>query len=150
MSTPGAVLRARIMTYPAALVASLLGPSPNTRIFHLVAPQNVPRPYMVYGKIEGAPEYHLLGEGGLFSATYLLQGFTDTIEQSEALEDIVRNAVSGFRGLVTVESTVYDVRRMQIVSESESSYFEGGAKPLPRFIFSKELAISVYQSIPTL
>ncbi len=103
MSSPAAVIRVRILTSAAAVAPAMLGAAPNSRIFHLAAPQGTPRPYIVYGRVGGAPEHHMLGAGGLMQERVHIEGHCDKAADMEALSEIVRLTCDAYRGRVTVD-----------------------------------------------
>ncbi len=144
-----AVVRVRILTAAAAQTSDMLGPSPY-RVFHLAAPEdNILKPYIVYGRVSGASPHHMLGAGGLDQFRVQLEGYCDKAADLETLSEIVRLACDGFRGNVTVDSTVFDVRLMNIVNATTDVYYPDNARGLPIYRFSKELDVATFQSIPT-
>jgi hypothetical protein len=148
MSTPAAVVRVRILTSAVATRADLLGPD-GKRVWHLNAPQNTPRPYLVYGIVGGAPVHHLLGAGGLWQGRVLVECYCDKASQMEEIGEALRLTCDAYRGTVAVGTDSYDVRRLHIVNESEGVIYPDPAKPLAVFMFSKELELDVFQSIPS-
>lgn len=149
MSSPSGIVRVRILTSSSATAANMLGASPNSRIYHLAAPQNAIRPYIVYGRVGGHPEHHLLGAGGLFQERVLVEGYCDKVADVETLSEIVRSTCDGYRGSVQVDSTTYNVRRLHIVESSTSVIYTESAKPLPIYTFLNELELATFQSIPS-
>lgn len=149
MSCPASIIRVRILTSATATAAYLLGTSPS-RIFHLTTPQTTTlRPYMVYGRIGGAPAHHLVGAGGLMQERVQLECYCDKVADLETLSEIVRTTCDAFRGTVTVDSTTYTVRRLHLVDSVESVIWTDSAKPLPVYSFTKEFELDTSQSIPT-
>lgn len=148
MSTPAAVIRVRMLTSAVATQANLLG-TDGKRFYYLAAPQNTPRPYVVYATVGGAPAHHLTGAGGLWQGRVLVECFCDKADHVALLAEALRTTCDAYRGTVTVDSDSYDVRRLHIVNESEAVIYPDPAKPLPVFMFTKELELDVFQSIPS-
>lgn len=148
MSAQAAVIRMRILSSPVALQPNMLGPAPS-RMYHLVAPQNKQRPYLVYGIVAGAPEHQMLGAGGLWQGRVRIEGFFDSADDMATMSEVIRTTCDGFRGSVTVYDVVYSVRRLHLVDEGEDVLYSDPGKGLPVFYLVKELELDVSQSIPT-
>ncbi len=124
----------------------LLGAPP--RVYPLVAPQSALHPYVVYGRVAAHPEYHMRGEGGLGRSVVQIEAWADTYAQILAVDELLRLALSGFRGSVLVGEVTWNVRRMHFISESEDTVEPRAGSGSPIYHLSKELECDVFQSIP--
>lgn len=143
-----AVVRVRALTSAEIIKPHLLGTAPS-RFFHLGAPQNCKRPYVVYRISEGSPAHHLLGAGGLWQGEVELEIYADKAADMEMIVEEIRLTCDGFRGPVVVDSNTWYVRRLHWISQNEDVVYLDAAKPLPTFHASISLALDVTQSIPT-
>ncbi len=144
-----AIVRVRILADTTAQANNMLGPSPY-KVFHLNAPQeNSPRPYIIYRRVRGSSPHHMLGTGGIDLFNVELTGYCDSANDMETLSEICRNMLDGYRGSVTVDSTSYDVRHIRVVDASTEVIYPDTARGLPIYVFSKDLEIATFQSIPT-
>jgi hypothetical protein len=138
------IIRQRLVS---AAPKALLGAPP--RIYRLAGPQAIVRPYLIYGRVGGQPEYHMGGEGGLGRHRVQVDGYTDEAADLDRLDELLRMQLSGFRGAVQVDGVNYVVRRLHLVDESQgvSQPMAGGNKPV--FTLTKEFELDAFQTIPS-
>ncbi len=149
MSSLPSVVRVRVLTSSVACTAAMLGPPPY-RIFHMAAPQEIPRPYIVFGRVSGGSPHHMLGTGALDIATVQVEGFCDRAADMETLAEIVRNTCDGYRGTVAVDAGSYDVRHIRVMDRSTDVFYPDTARALPIYHFNFTLELAAFQTIPTL
>lgn len=63
-----------------------------------VAPQGVATPYMIYARISGTQGHHMTAADGLQQSRYQFDAY-GTYKQVKAIQDALRQAMDGFRGL---------------------------------------------------
>ena len=79
-----------------ATIATILG----GRVYPLVAPQDVTRPYAVVEFLDGQPEYHATGESGVSTASITIDVYADKYADAISAKEAIRQKLSGKQAVV--------------------------------------------------
>lgn len=71
-----------------------------SRIYPVVLPQGIILPSIVYNLITEGTDYHMQGPSGLIQARYQIDCWAQTQDAAVSLANLVKDKLSGFRGLV--------------------------------------------------
>jgi len=88
------------------------------RMYPLKAPQQAVRPYLVYRRISGNPEHHMLGATALASVRLQIDALADSYAGARALAGACRMRLDGFRGPIVVSGTITFEARSITVEDS--------------------------------
>jgi hypothetical protein len=71
-----------------------------SRVFPSPMPQGQRNPSVVYHRVTGSSDYHMLGASGLHQAFMQIDAWASTADGAVALADDVHDVLSGFSGIV--------------------------------------------------
>lgn len=83
----------------------------STRVYPLIAPQNVTVPYLVYQRVSGSPVNEMAGYAGLENPRYQIDVYDDDYAGARALAVKVRtamNAATVFTALQQSDTDLYE------------------------------------------
>ncbi len=89
------------------------------RAYPQKAPQNAPRPYIVFRRISGSPERHMRGAAALAQARIQVEAYADTYGTAKAVGDAVRTTLDGFKGDVAVSGGTFFVRHLSLQNDTD-------------------------------
>ena len=96
----------RTLVLSDPIVNSLCG----GRMYTVQLEQNQRSPSLVYLRVFGFSDYHMLGDSGLRRVSMQLDAWATKHDASVSLADAAYDAISGFRGRVEYSSDYIDIR----------------------------------------
>jgi hypothetical protein len=93
-----------------------------TRIYPTVLKQGIRDPSIVYNRITGLGNWTTTGPSGLTRPRFQIDCYATTSDQAEALADLVKARLDGYRGLmgsVMVQGVFFDTERDDYQADAE-------------------------------
>lgn len=96
-------------------IAAVVG----TRVYPIKIPQGVNAASIVYTRISGAGDYHMAGPSGLAMPRYQLDSWAPTADAATALANLIKDRISGFRGVMGTGPIAVTVQGAFLLDERE-------------------------------
>lgn len=77
-----------------AAVAAVAG----ARVYSAVFPQGIIEPTVVFHRVSGLGDYHMLGPSGISRPRFQIDCWAQTIDAAVTLANLVKDRIDGFRG----------------------------------------------------
>lgn len=94
----------------------------STRIYPHSAPQSATMPYIVYQRIDAVHEHHMRGASGMYHSRVQLDLYVSSYSGLIALRDVVRLALDGYVGDITVGSDIVRIKKCFLDNDQEIFY----------------------------
>lgn len=128
------------------VVGQLIG----ARCYPLKAPQSVVRPFVVYRRISGNPERHMLGACELASVRMQVDAIADHYIEARGLADAIRSCLDGFRGDVVVGAGALSIRNVILESDHDEFIDPTTGSDDGVYLASQDFQIFYALPLPTL
>lgn len=130
-------------------VAAKLTEAGETRVFPQFAPQDAKTPYIVYSRVSGSHQNHMLLPSGLAAATVQIDVISGSYAEMREVAELVRLALDGFRGVVTGIAGALEIPRIFLTDERDQLSNPSGGRETGRHWHSMDFEVWHKEEVPT-